>query len=348
MVATTHIKHDTKAGRLDITLTLENEHADEKSSDTSPLVFSDTQPMHPPGGCAVDRCILKLVFEDAETGAWFDGAFTHDELCAICLVFHMVDEIAEILAEVPTIVSNTSNRAVRWIVFKYMGKKREYLITMPMKAREYAPETRDVVELRAENSVLRKKVAALDERFTKLEKICEDIVSNVRILAEICIPHAASSIFPRDYIAQCIIISKRDMSHLSHSSMQYAVYVESDAYEQLVHAGMNVNGISPSLAYFICSVFKLGHATWFYNQVTAPIIDQRYAARFKFMIKNGLDMEQKIDGLSIRAYIERGTDVYRAMYKQHAVLENLAIDMHKLQWPQFIEQLEQLIKALFG
>jgi hypothetical protein len=146
MVSITHILHDTKAGQLKIELNL-NAFGCETSS----------------------SAMVKMEFEDGQTGAFYDAEFSHDELCKICPIFHMREEIHDILTAMPEIMQDIAGptwegTCSRVVQFKYITMRlREYLVALPLKPREYPAEQKDIVLLRAENAVLRKKVDTLEQ-----------------------------------------------------------------------------------------------------------------------------------------------------------------------------------------
>ncbi len=156
--AIVHYKHETKDGELNITFN--PKPCEEASDDTGE-----------------DPYMLKLVFEDGETGAFYEASFQHAELCVYCTVFYMRDEIPDIISEMPVMMKDIispywAGPCARAAGFKYKTNKgREYQIILPLWPRVYS----SIDALKQENVTQQKKIAALEKRIVELESICKEI-----------------------------------------------------------------------------------------------------------------------------------------------------------------------------
>ncbi len=165
MAVSTHYRHETKEGALDVTI-------------NPPAAPYDATRGVPGGATDENSITIQLMFECATTGRFYDASIPHGLLCNICPLFHAAEEIGDTLGEVPTITIDSAMAMAHWIA---RGKSRTYPVDIVIRRREYPAEERDVVELRAENFGLKKKVAALEERVAALESICTKLVTVVGI-----------------------------------------------------------------------------------------------------------------------------------------------------------------------
>ncbi len=177
MPTSTHYRHETKEGALSVVLN--TTAVPRKSSEDS-----DDEPDY-----AVE---IQLVFESATTGAFYDTIIPYSLLCRICPLFHAVGEVTDVFASAPTITVDNVMAMAHWHA---NGQSRVYPVDIVIRRREYPESQRDVTELRTENTVLRKKVAALETRIESLEKMCGEFSSNIAILA--ALNYQSNAMHPR-------------------------------------------------------------------------------------------------------------------------------------------------------
>lgn len=124
--------------------------------------------------------VIQFRFECGATGAWFDADMDRDELTKLCPILGVDDELVETLNEPPDITAS-ENRIVA--TFNVVGRKQAYRVQLFLTRRTYAADKQDVMELRAENTVLRRKVDDQERRIVQLEKYCKKFQMDIAYLA---------------------------------------------------------------------------------------------------------------------------------------------------------------------
>lgn len=125
--------------------------------------------------------VIQFRFECGATGAWFDADMDRDELTKLCPILGVDDELVETLNEPPNITIANQNGIT--ITFNVAGRKQTYLVPIFLTRRTYAADKQDVMELRAENAVLRRKVASLEERVECLEDASNEHQNSISLFA---------------------------------------------------------------------------------------------------------------------------------------------------------------------
>lgn len=136
-----HHKHETPAGFLNVVV----EHLESTDQHLS----------------------VCMEFECAETGAMFDATYSHSDLCDICPIFGESEELMDALCE-PPIINIDDSKEIAVVRFTARGRKREYPADLTLMRRVYDDNKKDVIELRAENSVLRRRLAKVEDDVDKL------------------------------------------------------------------------------------------------------------------------------------------------------------------------------------
>lgn len=140
MVAQIKINHKLDVGKLEISLFAESS------------VHSDSD-------------VFEFEFECDETGAWFDGTISRGDLTKLCAILGEPDELDAMLGEEPKIETSGQDKFIA--SWEIRGRKKTYTVPISLTRRKYASDKQDIMELRAENAVLRRKIASLEERETK-------------------------------------------------------------------------------------------------------------------------------------------------------------------------------------
>lgn len=114
--------------------------------------------------------MVRMEFECAETGAMFDAAYSHSDLCSICKIFAEPQELMDAISDLPNITIDESKETV---IAKFIarGQKREYFADLKMDRRVYDSDKKDAIELRAENSILRRRLAKVEDHVNMLGMI---------------------------------------------------------------------------------------------------------------------------------------------------------------------------------
>lgn len=100
---------------------------------------------------------IRLKFECGLTGARFDAEYTHSQLCAICPLFTMDDELSDTLSEIPVVLPQSDDTVtIRFIV---AGKKKTYNVDLKLAPGKYMLSRDEIMKLCAENAILRKSLA---------------------------------------------------------------------------------------------------------------------------------------------------------------------------------------------
>jgi len=309
-----HFKYPLKEGTLEVILDLK------------------TAEEAPPGGADVSDSAYpnftgaSCTFEDAATGMFYDGTFSFCDLVAISRIFYWENAFQEIFTSEPTI-QEMSGQPGRTAVFEYAtARGNVYKIPLPLKPRKYPVEKQDVIELRAENSVLRKKVANLEEKIAKLEVASEQFRSNISIIAA----HLLASDSGDERYTRCLasypqmmLDSERKMRFECTNRNTILSSKDGRLFDAMVAAGMtNV---------FIGNIFTLG-ASGYHLDNYPQLVDR---------IKTIIDNIGQIDairmngtGLSLLDYMkgmeERGATVpaYLEDSKMWKKLRKYAIEKH--------------------
>jgi hypothetical protein len=107
---------------------------------------------------SVNTLTIRIKFECGSTGARFDAEYTHTQLCALCPLFTMNDELSDTLSEIPTVIPRSDNEIIiRYIV---AGKKKTYNVDLKLAPSKYLLNRDEIMKLCAENVTLRKAVDA--------------------------------------------------------------------------------------------------------------------------------------------------------------------------------------------
>lgn len=142
--------------------------------------------------------VIQFRFECGATGAWFDADKTRDEISKMCSILGEDDELAEMLNIPPDVPASASGQNEITATFAAAGRKKSYPVPVVMTRRTYAADKQDIMELRAENAVLRRKVASLEDRIEILEEESNEHRDNTsRFAAHLLMAYGDSREFSR-------------------------------------------------------------------------------------------------------------------------------------------------------
>lgn len=110
---------------------------------------------------------VRMEFECVETGAVFDASYAHPDLCSVCPIFGESEELMDTLREAPAITM-TDAKDVVTARFMVRGRKREYPADLTLVRRVYDADKKDAIELRAENMILRRRLATIEDQVNRL------------------------------------------------------------------------------------------------------------------------------------------------------------------------------------